>query len=214
MPRKSPKPTQPSSVCVKTFTPEQTCQASERDAAPRDLVDVLLLDVARRSQQADPPPPYSYTRPSAHQIQMDQTRSKMVRLLQELGLRRWTDVVAYMDRHGFDVEGWASERGLALARLADWLELAQARDRQSGRLSDPQRNALEALDDLKAYSSDTRADASRVAKSVYGTADANLVAHSIAELKNMRLVETKQGRGGGCWLTPEGRALISSVRGQ
>jgi hypothetical protein len=33
----------------------------------------------------------------------------------------------------------------------------------------------------------------------------------IAELKRLRLVETRAGRGGGTWLTPRGRSLAEQI---
>jgi hypothetical protein len=49
------------------------------------------------------------------------------------------------------------------------------------------------------------------AKATGPSADPNGFKHVISKLKSLRLIETKEGRGGGCWLTPKGRLRAEKI---
>jgi hypothetical protein len=76
-------------------------------------------------------------------------------------------------------------------------------------LSERQLEVLEALHQLKAFDSNTRRTTDNVAVRVGGK-DANPACFKepIVELTSLGLVGTKQGRGGGCWLTAKGKERI------
>jgi hypothetical protein len=80
-------------------------------------------------------------------------------------------------------------------------------------LSDRQYETLDALLDLKAFDPAHKATTPEIAKRAVGaSAYPKWFKKAIAGLKRLGLVGTKEGRGGGCWLTPAGRAFIQRIR--
>ena len=74
------------------------------------------------------------------------------------------------------------------------------------RLTERQREVLQALDELGARSHRDRRKAREIAKQSCGKADPATVKNPLAELGAMGFVGSEQGRNGGSWLTPEGQA--------
>jgi hypothetical protein len=73
-------------------------------------------------------------------------------------------------------------------------------------LSARQLNILEALYLLGAFDADTRQTTEEIAVKAEGKGvDPAGFKEPIAELGSLKLVETKRGRSGGCWLTGKGR---------
>jgi hypothetical protein len=80
-------------------------------------------------------------------------------------------------------------------------------------LTPKQYEILEAMLDLKATDPARRKTAAEIAKAAEGPqASAETFKRSIADLAHRGLVETKDGRGGGCWLTASGRALADDLK--
>jgi hypothetical protein len=80
-------------------------------------------------------------------------------------------------------------------------------------LSQRQYDILEALYLLKAFSCDSRVTTAQVAKRAEGPCvNPEAFKEPIADLKHKKLIDTKDGRGGGCWLTDDGRRLIERLR--
>jgi DNA-binding IscR family transcriptional regulator len=79
-------------------------------------------------------------------------------------------------------------------------------------LSGRQYEILQALLELDATSPDKRRSTEEVAKHAEGIkADPEGYKQPMAELAALGLVATKKGRGGGCWLTPTGRAVAEQL---
>ena len=73
-------------------------------------------------------------------------------------------------------------------------------------LSDRQRFILRAMLELKAFDSDSLQSTSEIAKRAESAgANPELLKEAIADLQKKGLIGTKVGRGGGCWLTEDGR---------
>lgn len=81
-------------------------------------------------------------------------------------------------------------------------------------LSVRQYEVLEAMLDLEALTADRRCTTAEIAKTATGTIDADAFKESIADLKKRGLIATKEGRGGGCWLTPEGAHVARRLSGE
>jgi Mn-dependent DtxR family transcriptional regulator len=80
-------------------------------------------------------------------------------------------------------------------------------------LSDRQYDLLEALYRAKAFHADAKQTTLEVAQKAEGPGvNPEAFKEPIAGLKRLRLVDTKEGRGGGCWLTSSGRRLIKQIR--
>src|SRR5262249_45426368 len=79
-------------------------------------------------------------------------------------------------------------------------------------LSELQYDILEALRHLKGIDSEKRKTAAKIASSVGGDATGNSCKVPLATLKSLGLVQSKEGRGGGSWLTARGQELIDRVR--
>ncbi len=80
-------------------------------------------------------------------------------------------------------------------------------------LSDRAQIILVAMLEMDAFDSDSRRSTEEIAaKGLGGHADANAHKGVMAELKTCQLVESKTGRGGGCWLTAAGRARTEKLR--
>jgi hypothetical protein len=78
-------------------------------------------------------------------------------------------------------------------------------------LTDRARWALKALLEQKALDSDHRISTATIAEKVDAAADPNQYKPVIAELQKIKLIETKMGRGGGCWLTSTGRTRAEKL---
>lgn len=75
-----------------------------------------------------------------------------------------------------------------------------------GSLSDSEQCILIAMLALGALDSDSRRTTSEITVRAFGHgADANAQKSVMAELKGKQLIDSKTGRGGGCWLTDSGR---------
>jgi hypothetical protein len=75
-----------------------------------------------------------------------------------------------------------------------------------------QYDILQVLRQVKATDAEKRAPASTIAPQVGGDATEQSCKAPLADLKRLRLVDSKTGRHGGTWLTAEGLALINRVR--
>jgi hypothetical protein len=81
-------------------------------------------------------------------------------------------------------------------------------------LSQRQYDILQALLELHATSADKRRPTMDIAKRAEGIeADPEGYKQPIAELATLGFVSTKEGRGGGCWLTAKGRAVAEQLNG-
>lgn len=78
-------------------------------------------------------------------------------------------------------------------------------------LSQRAREALVAMLDLNAIDSDRRQSTEAIAAKASG-GDANALKVVMSELKSRDLIDTRTGRGGGCWLTERGRARATKLR--
>jgi len=80
-------------------------------------------------------------------------------------------------------------------------------------LSDRARFVLHAMLELDAVDSDRRRSTEDIAVKAIGRAvDANALKSVVADLKTRNLIDTKAGRGGGCWLTDRGQARAKKLR--
>jgi hypothetical protein len=71
---------------------------------------------------------------------------------------------------------------------------------------------LKVLFDKAAFDSDHRERTEDVAVAAVGkSADANQFKEVIAELKRLHYLDTKEGRGGGCWLTATGKCRAEKL---
>ncbi|HRX85791.1 MAG TPA: Rrf2 family transcriptional regulator [Phycisphaerae bacterium] len=72
---------------------------------------------------------------------------------------------------------------------------------------------LVAMLELGAVDSDRRQSTEAIAfKALGADADANALKTVMAELKSRGLIESKTGRGGGCWLTDAGKLRAEKLR--
>ncbi|MFL5240595.1 MAG: hypothetical protein ACJ8FY_00680 [Gemmataceae bacterium] len=73
-------------------------------------------------------------------------------------------------------------------------------------LSDRAQEVLVAMLQLKAVDSDSRQSTAAIAARALGAeADANALKIVMSDLATRQLIQTREGRGGGCWLTEAGR---------
>jgi predicted transcriptional regulator len=80
-------------------------------------------------------------------------------------------------------------------------------------LSDRQYNLLQAMYELEAFHADSKQTTLAIANKAEGpNVNPETFKEPIAELKRLGLVDTKEGRKGGCWLTSKGKRLIKKVR--
>lgn len=81
-------------------------------------------------------------------------------------------------------------------------------------LTERQREVLQALLELDAVSQAQRRNTAEIASRVNGpTASPDNFKQPIADLSRRKLIDTKTGSGGGCWLTDLGRALAVEIAG-
>lgn len=81
-------------------------------------------------------------------------------------------------------------------------------------LSERAQCVLSAMLELGAVDSDHRHSTEAIAEKALGRgADANALKSVMAELKTRNLIDSKTGRGGGCWLTESGRQRAEKLRG-
>jgi DNA-binding IscR family transcriptional regulator len=67
--------------------------------------------------------------------------------------------------------------------------------------------------ELDAIDSDRRQSTEDITMKALGHgADANALKSVMAELRTRKLIDSKTGRGGGCWLTENGRARAEKLR--
>jgi hypothetical protein len=79
-------------------------------------------------------------------------------------------------------------------------------------LSERQYNILEALWLLGATGPESRKTTEQIANKAEGKCcNSALLKESVADLKQRQLIDTKPSRGGGCWLTTSGKALILRI---
>jgi len=79
-------------------------------------------------------------------------------------------------------------------------------------LSERQTELLVAMLELKAFESDTRRTTAEIAEKVEGRgAQSEKYKQPMAKLAKMRLVDRKEGAGGGCWLTVAGRGRAERI---
>lgn len=72
---------------------------------------------------------------------------------------------------------------------------------------------LSAMLELNAFDSDRRQPTEQIAVKAFGrNTDANALKSVMAELKTRNLIDSKTGRGGGCWLTEGGRLRAEKLR--
>jgi len=76
-------------------------------------------------------------------------------------------------------------------------------------LSQARQDVLVAMLELEAFTSDTRRPADDIAAKA-GATDGK---RAVAELRRLKLVETREGRGGGAWLTSLGRSRAERIKG-
>lgn len=84
---------------------------------------------------------------------------------------------------------------------------------QEPHLSDRQYEILQALELLKAFGCASKQRTTVIARRAEGVeANPEAFKEPIAALRRRGLIDTKAGRGGGCWLTPAGRAIVARLR--
>ncbi|MEX1231117.1 MAG: hypothetical protein WEB58_12805 [Planctomycetaceae bacterium] len=72
---------------------------------------------------------------------------------------------------------------------------------------------LAAMYEMALFDSDQRRATEDIAVKALGPdADANSLKSVMIELKSLQMIETKTGRGGGCWLTKKGRTRAEKLR--
>lgn len=79
-------------------------------------------------------------------------------------------------------------------------------------LSERAQDVLIAMVYLEAVDSDRRRSTETISRKALGGTDANALKSVMAELKTRRLINSKTGRGGGCWLTDNGRQRAEKLR--
>jgi hypothetical protein len=73
-------------------------------------------------------------------------------------------------------------------------------------LGDRAQLVLVAMLQLKAFDADSRQSTAAIAKRALGPGvDANSLKPVVSELVTRELIDSRTGRGGGCWLKPAGR---------
>lgn len=77
-------------------------------------------------------------------------------------------------------------------------------------LSESQYEFLDALFNVKAFSGAMRATVKEVSEKV--DRNAGTMLRVASQLKKLRLVDSQEGRGGGCWLTANGKATVEAAR--
>jgi hypothetical protein len=95
------------------------------------------------------------------------------------------------------------------------LQLEVALDAQvaEASLSERQMLILQAMMDMKAFCSDSRQTTDAIARRTEGAdIDPARLKDAIADLREKKLIETKGGRGGGCWLTAAGKARAETLQ--
>lgn len=79
-------------------------------------------------------------------------------------------------------------------------------------LSERAQHVLQAMLVLDAVDSDRRRATEEIAAKALGNLDANALKSVMAELKTRELIDSKTGRGGGCWLTDSGLQRAQKLR--
>ena len=80
-------------------------------------------------------------------------------------------------------------------------------------LSERAQLVLVAMHELDAVDSDRRRPTEKIAVKALGqSTDANALKSVMADLRNRKLIDSKTGRGGGCWLTESGRLRAEKLR--
>jgi hypothetical protein len=81
-------------------------------------------------------------------------------------------------------------------------------------LSDRQRDILQGLYERRAFDVDHRMTTDEIADAVAGKGRGrpDSFKRPVADLKRRTLIDTKDGSGGGCWLTDTGRDYIKQAR--
>jgi hypothetical protein len=98
------------------------------------------------------------------------------------------------------MEGWLAEKAMQV-------------NADGPALSAKQYRFLQALAVLKAFAPESRCTTEDAVARAEGTgADSASFKAAVAQLAELKLIETKTGRGGGCWLTGEGRALLEKIK--
>jgi len=77
-------------------------------------------------------------------------------------------------------------------------------------LTDRERDVLTAMEQLEAFDSDHRQSTEQIARRAGH--DFNSLKPVMRDLKDHGFLETREGRGGGCWLTEKGRARSEALR--
>jgi DNA-binding IscR family transcriptional regulator len=74
---------------------------------------------------------------------------------------------------------------------------------------------LIAMSEMGLVDSDHRRSTEDIAAKALGSgADANSLKNVMLELKTLQMIDSKTGRGGGCWLTEKGRDRAEKLRNQ
>jgi hypothetical protein len=110
---------------------------------------------------------------------------------------------------------WARENGLSTSGLHGESRAGQTPETPivDEPLSERSQLVLVAMHLLEAFDSDRRKPTEEIAvKALGGGADPNALKGVMAELKTRELINSKTGRGGGCWLTESGRARAEKLR--
>jgi hypothetical protein len=84
-------------------------------------------------------------------------------------------------------------------------------DREWDDLTDRQRDCLQALYEAKALDADTSLTADEIATRAAGAKDPSGFKRPLSDLCQRGLIDSKTGRGGGSWITTEGRLLVESA---
>jgi hypothetical protein len=89
----------------------------------------------------------------------------------------------------------------------------KARSTRIPKLSDRQYNILVAMLELKAFTAESRATTDGIAEKAEGpTASPEQFKRPVSGLRRRRLLDSKTGRDGGCWLTDKGRQLAELIK--
>jgi hypothetical protein len=98
-------------------------------------------------------------------------------------------------------------------QIRAWLQDSKERALQKS-LTDAERKALRTLRAQRAFDRESRVSIAEIAQRAEGKkwANANPYREAIPSLVEKGFVETKEGCGGGAWLTPDGQAMASSIR--
>jgi len=102
-------------------------------------------------------------------------------------------------------------------RLADGAIEAALPNRRAESAEEPLSNRaqdmLVGMLQLKAVDSDSRQPTAKIAKQALGPeADSNALKSVISDLATRQLIETREGRNGGCWLTEAGRKRAEKLQ--